>query len=560
MSSWDRRQFLQASALGVAGTALGCAGLPRAVEEARRPNVLIIITDDQGYGDLACHGNPHVRTPNLDRLHDESVRLSNFYVCPVCSPTRSSLMTGRYNYRTGVVDTFQGRSMMHPDEVTLAEVLRGTGYRTGIFGKWHLGDNYPLRAMDQGFEESLVLKGGGLAQPSDFPPGGTYFDPILLHNGQAEQRPGYCTDIFAAAAIEFIKQHQHEPFFTYLATNAPHTPLQVDDKYVASYRDMGLEEDTAKTYGMIANLDENVGRVLQALDDLGLRENTLVWFLTDNGGWWKPEAPRYSAGMRGTKTTVYEGGIHVPSFIRWPRFGANADIPTVAAHIDILPTVLEICGAPLPQDRKIDGRSLVPLLTGAAGAWPERTLFFQWHRGDVPEAFKNCAARDARYKLVDGKELYDLLKDPGETTDISSENPEMVARLRQEYEAWFADVSAERQFAPPRIPLGTVLENPVLLTSQDWRGEQRSQTEKSAYWEVFVATDGQYEITLDFADKPAAGKATLNVGGVEVEQEFIAPLNHWRFGGLSLSKGDTRLEFLVQGETSGVRYVHVRKL
>jgi len=277
----------------------------------QQPNVILVITDDQGYGDLGVHGNQEIQTPNLDSFATESVHFKNFYVCPVCAPTRASLMTGRYNYRTGVVDTYLGRAMMFGDEVTLAHSLGEAGYKTGIFGKWHLGDNYPMRPDDQGFQEALVHKGGGIGQPSD-PPGNTYFDPVLYHNGRDKKYEGYCTDIFTNATIDFIEKNRNQPFFAYLSTNAPHTPLQIHDKYVQPYLDKGLDETTAKVYGMITNLDENMGRLLSRLDELDLSENTIVIFMTDNGA----QQSRYNAGLRGRKGTVYEGGIRVPFYIR----------------------------------------------------------------------------------------------------------------------------------------------------------------------------------------------------------------------------------------------------
>jgi len=333
----------------------------------------------------------------------QGVQFSQFHVNPVCSPTRASVMTGRYYYRTGVTDTFLGRSMMHNDETTLAELLKGAGYKTGLFGKWHLGDCYPLRSIDQGFEESLNCTGGGLTQPSD-PPGNTYFDPMLRHNGQWVKKQGYCTDIFMNAAMEFIETNREQPWFTYIATNAPHDPLQVDEKYAAPFRQKGCNDRDAKTYGMVKNIDDNLGKLLAKVKQLGLEQDTMVMFMTDNG----PQADRYNAGMRGRKGTVYQGGIRVPFFFKWPGVArAGMTVPQVAAHIDILPTVLEGCGVALPRDLKIDGRSVLPLIQGKRMAWQERTLFFQWHRGERPNAFQAAAARNNRYKLVDGKELYD---------------------------------------------------------------------------------------------------------------------------------------------------------
>ena len=389
------------------------AGAGGADGPARKPNVLLILTDDQGYGDLGSTGNPAVKTPRLDALASESARFRSFYVSPVCSPTRASLMTGRYNYRTGVVDTFRGRSRMNPAEVTLAESLGSAGYRTGIFGKWHLGDNAPCRAMDQGFAESLVHRGGGLGQGFAPPGGDRYTDPILVHNGSEERSRGYCTDLFADAAIRFIEAERDRPFFAYLAFNAPHDPLEVPDRYLQGVsgfhstrgapgggRPSGGEEDAeaaARVYAMLASVDENVGRVLDRLDRLGLVRDTIVVFFSDNG----PAQARFNAGMRDRKGSVHEGGIRVPCFVRWPgRVEPGRVIEPIAAHIDLAPTLLSACGVAPPAGVKLDGRDLMPLLRGEAGDWPERTLYFQWHRGDAPQAGRAFAARGSRFKLA----------------------------------------------------------------------------------------------------------------------------------------------------------------
>ena len=317
-----------------------------AAQSARRPNVIVFISDDQGYADLSLHGNTHLKTPNLDRIGTEGAQFTQFQVCPVCSPTRSSLMTGRYNYRTGIVDTFLGRSMMDPREVTAAEVFAANSYRTGIFGKWHLGDNYPMRTIDQGFHESLVHGGGGLAQPADPPGGNHYYDPVLVRNGKQEKVPGYCTDIFFREAMAFIDRNKAKPFFLYLPTNAPHTPLEIDDRYVAPFKAAGLDDVTAKVYGMVKNLDDNTGALLANLDKSGLAQNTILIFMTDNG----PQQPRYVAGMRGRKGTVYQGGIRVPFFFRWPaRIKAGAEVGRIAAHIDVLPTLIDACALKPPE-------------------------------------------------------------------------------------------------------------------------------------------------------------------------------------------------------------------
>ena len=524
----------------------------------RRPNVVLVISDDQGYGDLSVHGNPHLKTPRIDSLARDGVQFTQFHVSPVCSPTRSSLMTGRYNYRTGVVDTYLGRSMMYPDEVTLAEVLASAGYRTGIFGKWHLGDNYPLRSIDQGFEQSLVCTGGGLAQPAG-PPGNGYFDPVLQANGKSERRSGYCTDIFTSAAIDFIDRNRKRPFFAYVAPNAPHTPLQVEERYVAPFLKSGLDDVTAKVYGMVANLDENMGRLLGAIRKFELDRDTIVIFLTDNG----PQQNRYNSGMRGLKGTVYEGGIRVPCFLRYPaQFAGGDKIDRVAAHIDIMPTLLDLCGIPLPRGLRIDGRSLAPLLRGSAGSWQDRALYFQWHRGDEPEPFRACAARSQRYKLVDGKELYDLVDDPSEGRDIAASHPNVVRNMRQGYEHWFRDVSATRGYAPPRIHLGTRHENPVVLTRQDWRGPRAGWSADSlGHWEVDVVGSGKYRVTLRMPPV-AAGEASIALNDVSLSKPLAAGASEIVFEPVVVPKGAGRLQASLtqNGKEIGPHYVEVNKL
>lgn len=497
--------------------------VPLAASAADAPNVIVVITDDQGFGDLGAHGNPVVKTPQLDAFARQSAWLKNFYVCPVCSPTRSSLLTGQYNYRTGVVDTFIGRSLMRPDVKTLAEHLAGAGYRTGLFGKWHLGDNYPLRPEDRGFQETLWSRGGGLAQPSDHPDTvwkTAYFDPILNQNGKEVKTKGYCTDAFTDAALKFVTAESAKPFFAYVAFNAPHAPYQVPEEYAAKYAKLDLSENAfpktgqpwatkkmstdeiAKAYGMIENIDFNFGRLIKTLEEKKLAENTIVIFLTDNG----PGGVRWNGGLRNRKGTVYEGGIRVPCYVRYPaRVKAGHVIDTPLAHIDITPTLLDLCGA---KGNGFDGRSFARMLTNGPGNWLGRTLFFQWHRGDEPEKFRAFAARGPKYKLVqaagvpqDAKwtpkyELFDISADPFEEKDLAADKPEEVAQLKREYEAWFADVT-KKGFAPPRIVIGSEKENPVRLSRQDWRGEKAGWTADSiGHWEVKIEREGRYKVTV----------------------------------------------------------------
>ncbi len=538
--------------------------------QGKRPNVILVITDDQGFGDLSLHGNPDLSTPNLDRVGTEGIRFDQFHVNPVCSPTRSSLMTGRYYYRTGVVDTYLGRSMMWNDEVTLAEVLRGAGYRTGLFGKWHLGDHRPLRPQDQGFEETLSHHGGGIGQPSDPPGGDHYFDATLYRNGEKFKSKGYCTDVFFDGAMDFATKHRDKPFFAYIATNAPHDPLEVDPRYTVGFEK--FDAATAKTYGMIRNLDENMGRLIAKLEELKIERDTILIFMTDNG----PQRKRYNAGMRGIKGTVYEGGIRVPFFVRWPaKIAAGGVDRHLAAHIDILPTLAEACGAKLPAKVKLDGRSLMPLINGAQirqeKNWHDRTLFFQWHRGDRGRLFDSCAARNQRYKLVNGVELYDLETDPAESKDIASANPAIVAKMRGEYETWFRDVSATRDFAPPKIYLGDPLEPAVLLTRQDWRGEKASwNADGLGHWEVDVRAAGRYEARLLFAPAKGLSTARASLGGSTASVAVAAGASEATVQFATVRKGlsrleahlETKLEPMSDSGTAvrGMQYVEVRKL
>jgi len=559
---------------------------------APRPNVILIMTDDQGHGDFGFHQNPKIRTPNLDRLARESVRFTRFHVNPVCSPTRASLMTGRYYYRTGVVDTWLGRSMMFPDEVTVAQMLAAAGYRTGIFGKWHLGDNYPMRAMDKGFQESLVLNGGGLAQPGDAPfevhPDGAYFDPWLRRNGEWVRKKGYITDVVTDAAIEFIGKKSDKPFFIYLPYNAPHAPLQVPEKYYARYKDADLkvpqtgghpvpkfdQETTARVYAMVECIDDNLGRLLARLDQLKLVDNTVVMFLTDNG----PQQPRYNSGLLDLKANTHEGGIRVPFLVRWPgQLQAGREVDRIAASIDVLPTILDLCQAKKPAPVKLDGISLLPLLKGEPANWPDRTIYFQWHRGDAPELNRACAALSQHYKLVQplgairpakpgqaSFELYNYDADPVEMDNIASKNPEIVARMRKGYEAWFKDVTSQRDYTvPPRIHLGAPQQREVLLTRQDWRGPDANWSPKGiGHWFVDVRRAGDYEVTLRFAktDRPTVAKFKL--GSVELQQQVAAGEASVKLPKVHLSKGEAIVEAILESgsQKTGMQYVEVKFL
>lgn len=542
---------------------------------AERPNAVLIMTDDQGYGDFGATGNQVIRTPHLDAMAERSAQMATFYVSPVCSPTRASLMTGRYNYRTRCIDTYLGRSMMDPAEVTVAEMLRDAGYATGIFGKWHLGDNYPMRAQDQGFEESLVHRGGGLAQPSEPPENARrYTDPILFRNGEKIQTKGYCTDVYFDGALEFIEQaHDSDrPFFAYIATNAPHGPFHdvpevLREEYMKANLDAladgalsDSERDTlARIAAMITNVDDNVARLFDLLEQLGLVDNTLVIFLVDNG----PNTRRYVGPFRGQKTEVYEGGVRSPLWLHWPaRLDAGVTRAEPAAHIDLMPTILEACGVAPRDDVRLDGRSLLPLLEEEDAAWPERAIAIQTHRGDTPVRYHNFMIREGRWKLLhasgfgreglDGEpkfELYDIVADPGETKDRMEDEPEIAARLQRAYDAWFDDVSSTRSdnYAPPRIVIGTPHENPTVLTRQDWRGGTWAPNSRG-HWLVTIAETQPYSFVIRF--DPAASPATieLRVNDRAFTQSVESDAVSAEFAGLALDAVDATIEAIIRDD------------
>ena len=499
-----------------------------------RPNVILIITDDQGYGDLGYNRNPHVKTPVLDRFANESIRFNEFYVSPVCAPTRSSLMTGRYSLRTGVRDTYNGGAIMAPSEITIAEMLKSAGYNTGIFGKWHLGDNYPSRPNDQGFDESLIHLSGGMGQVGDFTTwnqgDSSYYNPVLWHNGKMEKYSGYCTDIFAEQAIGFIEKNSQSPFFCYLSFNAPHTPLQVPDKYYQQYKNIdpttGFEndkrpfpkmsekdkEDARKIYAMVSCIDDNLGKLFSKLDELKITNNTIVIFMTDNG----PQQARYVAGMRGLKSSVYRGGVRVPFYLRYPaKYDGNKDIETTSAHIDILPTLAEICNTQLPDDRIIDGKSLTPLLNGNQVEWAGRSLFFYWTRR-YPELYNNISLQKGNYKLVGQTdynaeitdfELFDIKKDAFEQKNIVFEQKDIAEQMKTELDRLYNElISSENMTNQPRIIIGNNHENPVYLNRNDADGERGiwAQEDVHGKWLVGI-TEGFYNVRFKFIQPVAAG-------------------------------------------------------
>jgi arylsulfatase A-like enzyme len=428
----------------------------------RRPNIIFILTDDQGYGDISAHGNPVLKTPNLDRLHAEGARFTDFHVSPTCAPTRSALLTGRHEFRNGVTHTIHERERLAPSAIALPQVLKAAGYSTGIFGKWHLGDEPAYWPSARGFDEMFIHGAGGIGQ--SYPgscgdaPGNKYFDPVILHNGRFEKTQGYCTDVFFEQAIKWIAQKKGgTPFFCYISTNAPHAPLEVSA--VDEARHYGQPRDVGKFFGMISNIDDNVGRLLARLTELGIDKETLVIFMNDNGGTVGTKV--FNDGMRGGKVTPWLGGTRAASLWRWPGTLAPGNRPHLTAHVDFFPTLAEIAGAKLDDATKqqVEGRSLVPLLEKADTRWEERTLFThvgRWEKGAEPATAKyaGCAVRTPRWHLVSlpgAKEpgdvarwqLFDVQADKAEKVNVAAENPQILAALSGEYEKWWTSVQPQ---------------------------------------------------------------------------------------------------------------------
>jgi uncharacterized sulfatase len=474
----------------------------------RHPNVIFVITDDQGYGDIGCHGNPVLKTPNLDRMARESVQLDNHHHDPLCSPSRAALLTGQYACRNGVWHVIHGRHLLHPAAVTMADIFSANGYRTAMFGKWHLGDNYPFAPQYRGFDEALCHRGGGVGELPDYW-GNNYVDDVYFRNGVPTRCDGYCTDVFFDAALEFIETKSDAPFFVYLATNAMHAPHIVPDQYAASYLHQGIPPERAKFYGMIANFDENLGRLFERLKTLELDEDTLVIFTADHGtaaGYDPATGDGFNAGLRGKKGSVYDGGHQVNFFLRWShRLPAEHKVRQLTAHVDILPTLIDLCGLRHDPAREFDGLSLAPVMRGEGGQLPKRSIIVQL-QPDEPRRWHHTALLNGRWRLVNGEELYDVECDRAQAREIAAEHPQVVDALLSEYDAFWEDMQASfgRIIA---IPVGTEHENPVLLSARDWHPTAGRVPWKQSwivdpafdangYWMIDVVESGRYEVEL----------------------------------------------------------------
>ena len=500
---------------------LAILGWLHAAPASARPNVVLIMTDDQGWGDVRSHGNAKIDTPTMDRLARSGARFDRFFVSPMCGPTRASLLTGRWNLRSGASWVSHGKEIMRLDEVTIGDAMAGAGYATGCFGKWHNGEYGPYHPNDRGFQEFLGFCRGAWEN---------YFDAVIERNREPVRTKGYITDVLTDAVLAFIDRNRDRPFFCYVPYNAPHHPFQVPEKYFTKYVERGLDEKTACVYGMVENIDDNLARILARLDQLKLADNTIVIFTSDNG----PARVRYNGGMRGIKATVDEGGVRVPFFIRWPgRIPPETTVAQIAAHVDVFPTILDLCKVPMPKTFPQDGRSLVPLLRGETKNWPARMIFA--HQNRFGETHRTPGSvRTQQYRLVsrdDAYELYDMVADPGQKEDVSAQHPDLTNELASAYEAWYRDVTSAG-VEPPPLPVGYEATDTVSLQAEDaklhgglqfrrrkgWAHDsilRWKSTGDHVAWNLDVLHSGRYEITLMYGCREADVGTTvrIEVGG-----------------------------------------------
>ncbi|PWJ41928.1 arylsulfatase [Sediminitomix flava] len=470
-------------------------GVQSVQAQKQRPNVVIVMADDQGYGDLGITGNEYISTPNIDNFAEENITFDRFMVNAVCAPTRASFLTGRHNLATGVNWVTRRKEVMNSEEVTIAELFKTYGYKTGLFGKWHNGAQYPHNPVGQGFDTFLGFCAGHW---------NNYFDTKLENEkGEFVQTKGYIADVLTDHAISFIEENNKEPFLCFVPYNTPHAPFQVADEYFDKYKKQGLDDRTAAVYGMVENIDDNVGRLIQSLKDNGLWENTIFIYTSDNG----PNGERYNAGMKGKKATVHEGGVRVPFFMKVPGYG-EGNIKELTAHIDILPTISTLCNVEVPSELDIHGSDLSPLLKGQS--WEERTIFTHnqpWNFEEAPAG----AVRTEQYRLVFSKDndttLYDMQIDPNQELDISAKHPQVVEDLGKAYHEWFIDVtSGGHEPKVPRIEVGDTeyvylpavdgkTKNKVRYQGKGWSNDwaKNFKNKKGVIsWDLKVVEDGEY--------------------------------------------------------------------
>jgi len=517
----------------------------------RKPNVVFVITDDQGYPPMGCHGHPFIQTPNLDRFYGESRRFNQFHTGTTCAPTRAGLMTGHYCNSTGVWHTIGGRSLLRADEWSLADALGEAGYRTGLFGKWHLGDEYPYRPQDRGFQRVVCHGGGGINQQPDYW-GNDYFDDTYAVDGEYQAFEGYCTDVFFREALKFIEGNKDRPFFAYISTNAPHGPFNVDPAYRDLYAGDTPSDKYARFLGMITNIDENFGKLRAKLRQIGLEDNTIVVFMSDNGQTrvGDPEAEMYDAWMRGFKGSPYEGGHRVPFFIRWPDGGyaSGRTIEQLTSYVDFMPTVLDLCGIDVPDERTFHGESLRPLLDGDVDDhWAQRIITTDTQRVPHPLKWRKSCVMKNTWRLVNKTELYNLADDPAQRRDVADQHPAVVGELTDAYDRWWA-LCAEQMGEEIPMSIGAEGEGRTVLRAHDLRDDTegnwicgQSEVRRGAvcqgWWEILVEREGDYQFDLRRWPEEAGHRLRGGIDGADVdyrEDGIVAGEEQRYAGGVAL--------------------------
>lgn len=491
-------------------TAFAIISCTNEIKVNKKPNVIVILTDDQGYGDLGYHGNEIVKTPHLDSFAASALELTNFHVGTTCAPTRAGLMTGRNANRNNAWHTISGCSILLEDEETIPQVFQRNGYQTAMLGKWHLGDNYPFRPHDRGFQEAFYHGGGGVQQTPDYW-NNDYFDDTYFRNGVPEKTKGYCTDVWFDEAISYTQKQKEEPFFMYLALNAAHGPFNVPEKYEKMYTEAPLTDIQKRFYGMISNIDDNFGRLIAHLKETDQFDNTIIIFTTDNGTargiktLESGEVLGYNAGLRGTKGSHYDGGHKVPFFMSWPNGNIQQKTKSndLVAHVDLLPTLADLVDIPFTAKKPLDGKSMVASLKGE-GNDAERMLVVDTQRNQLPEKGRNPAVLQGEWRLVNGAELYNTLNDPGQQNDIAAENPDRVQKLQAFYDSWWTSIQPDIRYA--EIPIGDPAANPVLITIHDihatayppWNQVmiRKGEANPKGYYSVKIVEDGDYQFKL----------------------------------------------------------------
>ncbi|WP_261342631.1 arylsulfatase [Crateriforma conspicua] len=511
-----------------------CLTAVSSVAAEDRPNVLLIMADDQGWGDVTLHGNDVIETPTMDALARSGAQFDRFYACPMCGPTRAALLTGRWNLRSGASWVSHGKEIVRLDETTIGDVFSNAGYATGAFGKWHNGEYGPYHPNARGFDQFVGFCRGAWEN---------YFDAVIERNRQPLQTKGYITDVLTDAAIDFMEANRDRPFLCYVPYNAPHHPFQVPKKYFDKYRQRTDSEKMAAVYGMVENIDDNLARLLATLDELEIADNTIVIYTSDNG----PAQPRYNGGMRGIKASVDEGGTRVPMFVRYPgHVPPGTIVKPIASHIDLLPTLASWCDVPFNAEKPIDGKDLTPLLEGKRAEWPDRMVFT--HQNRLGETMMTPGGvRTEQYRLVhrgpkgDGYELYDMLADPGQAQDIADDQPEVTTRLMTAYEAWYREVTT-RGTDPPPLPVGYEPADETALQAEDARLSDGLQfyrkqgwahdsilnwtsSDDTATWQIDVLQEGTYEIELMIGCGPQdlGATVTVNVANQSVTAKLTTP-------------------------------------